>query len=102
MREYAMGELPRDVVEKVKPTKRSVRVPPLVPVDTKDVKERYTLEDASRHARMIRDAWAKAGHEVEVRVEKFTAGNRPAYRVITPGLVNGLPIKAIQAMREER
>ena len=44
---------------------------------------------AHRHAGMIREAWARAGHEIEVRVVE----HHGAYLVRMPGLVNGLPAR---------
>lgn len=48
-------------------------------------------ERAHRHARMIREAWARCGHDIEVVV--ISEGGQPAVRI--PGLVNGLPARRV-------
>lgn len=97
-REYVQGEVPGDVVSRA-PAKRVLRVPPLRPVETAHVGEKYGRVDAERQAEMIRAAWKRAGHEVDAYVETFKSGGQTCWRVVLPGMVNGLPVAVIEGVR---
>lgn len=56
------------------------------------VDDRETETDrAHRLARIIREAWAKCGHDIEVRV--VSHAGHPVVRI--PGLINGLPARVV-------
>jgi hypothetical protein len=100
MREYVLGEVPMDVgvvgVKKVEKKKKkvmrkAVRVPPLCLDKVEATARAYQEADAWRHAEIIRDAWAKAGHVVEPTVESEYRGGILCWTVKLP-LINGLPL----------
>ena len=71
-----------------------VDVPPIIPNEHKSSKkESYTLQDAERHAEMIRRAWAKAGHKVDPLVSYRRVNGKLQYFVTMPDMVNGLPLR---------
>jgi hypothetical protein len=56
------------------------------------INERETEGDrAHRHAAMIRAAWARCGHDIDVRV--VSINQTPTVRI--PGLINGLPARVV-------
>lgn len=93
-REYVQGEVVGDVGGPPKQKPR-INVPPFSPqfVHAKD--KAYDEADARRHAAMIAEAWRRAGHDVQPRVEYVGRGNNRRWVVRMPDLVNGLPVKAL-------
>ena len=100
MHEYVLGEVPYES-KRVAKRRREVRVPPFVSEPLAKAKDTYKLEDAERHASMIRAAWKRAGWEVDVYVEARSTGNGMSYRVVAPDMVNGLPVAAYNQMQRK-
>lgn len=97
MREYVQGEVPHEPKAKVV-RRREVKVPPFVSEPLAKATDTYRVEDAERHASMIRAAWKRAGWEVDVYVEARNTGSGMSYRVVMPEMVNGLPLAAYNRM----
>lgn len=107
MTEYVLGEVPADIgirfvpkAEWVKQEEQEmtqeVSVPPFkVAADRKVTGKPYTLEDALRHARMVEEAWRRAGHNVRADIIKEVRGNREVFKVRMPDLINGLPKREV-------
>lgn len=69
-----------------------MRVPPFRSAPAKLAHNFTTEAGAHVLAGMIREAWAKAGHDVRVDVVPILAGHvNTAWTVRMPTLVNGLP-----------
>lgn len=72
-----------------------MRHPPFVGSVERTGGDYLTRESAERLAAIIRAAWKRAGHDVEVVVERVGhAGARePMFAPRMPGLVRGLPVR---------
>lgn len=72
-----------------------MKVPPFRSAPAKFARDYMTQEGAHALAGMIRDAWAKAGHDVPVIVVQTMTrcrnGDGAVYTVAMPTLRNGLP-----------
>lgn len=94
MHEYVLGEVPYVEPRRVKNMKKVMRVPPFkseVIIGTEEGDG--TIGQARRHAEMIRAAWARVGQEVYPEIKREVRDNHAYFYVVTPDLVNGLPIK---------
>lgn len=98
MREYVLGEVPMDVgavgvkkVEKKKVMRKAVRVPTFFQGPVQSIGNVSPRARAERHAAMIKEAWAKAGHVVEPVLSLEIQRGEMAWSVRMPSLINGLP-----------
>lgn len=94
MHEYVLGEVPYVEPQRVKNMKKVMRVPPFKSEPVVGAEEGDgTIWQARRHAKMIRAAWARVGQEVNPEIRREDRNDHSYYYVVTPDLVNGLPVK---------
>ena len=71
-----------------------MRHPPFNPGPVKGATDFCTLAGAQRLAALIREAWARCGHDVLIKIEPSMPGHKnTTYAIRLPGLVNGLPTR---------
>lgn len=93
MREYVQGEVPY-VAEEKAVRRRVVRVPPFSSEPLENPQCMNELKQAERQAATIEEAWRLAGWKVKAHVVQVRDAKGLRYQVVTPGLVNGLPVEA--------
>ena len=71
-----------------------MRHPPFIASIERTGADYMTRDGAERLAGMIRAAWARCGHDVEVLVVQTSKPNasEPTFAPRMPGLVRGLPV----------
>lgn len=98
-REYVLGEVPSDFAELVRRKPKSliskrIRVPEFCLEKKKPSGASHSRETAERQAEMIRLAWRRVGYEVNPVIGSRLEEGRTCYFVMTPDLINGLPLSA--------